>query len=156
MKFVDGTARQFWTALLALIAIRLLFALIDTLGSVLSWRLYGKKAVTDMLLRFLRDNRFPKREYSHDDSLAYFGRIEDGEQYSEPVKSLAKEMTLVMTVFEHQGILLGMRTYAAADAALDVYSPRADAPVWGTTDEASAVRAHDAERAMGSPDAPPK
>lgn len=39
-KLSDGS---FWSALGVLVAVRLFFGAIETLGSVLAWRLYGKK-----------------------------------------------------------------------------------------------------------------
>jgi len=141
MAFVNGKASEFWTALGALVAIRLFFSIIETLGSGLSWRLCGKKILVDKALRFLRENNFPKREHAHDDSLAYFGRIEDGGKYDASIRTLAKEMTFVMTICEHTGILAGMRMYSAADAALDMYSPKSESPIFGSTPQTNSFKA---------------
>jgi hypothetical protein len=35
--------------------------------------------------------------------------------------------------FENMGILVGMRMHAAADAALDIYSPKIEGPAFGAT-----------------------
>jgi hypothetical protein len=78
----------------------------------------------------LRANNFPKREYQHDDFLGYLARIEDG-PYGDSVKTSTKEIYFLLSTFENMGILLGMRMHAASEAALETYSPKAEAPIWG-------------------------
>ncbi|HUO43335.1 MAG TPA: hypothetical protein VMT94_00290 [Burkholderiales bacterium] len=130
MALVDGGARQFWSAFGVLAAVRLFFSLIETLGSVLSWRLYGRKFTVNKFLGLLRANNFPKREHAHDDFLNYLARIEDG-PYSQSVKGCVKEIYFILSTFESMGILLGMRMHSATEAALDAYSPRSQAPDFG-------------------------
>ena len=130
MALVDGGSEQFWTAFGVLIAVRLFFSVIETLGSVISWRLYGKKLMVNKFLGLLRANNFPKREYQHDDFLGSLARIEDG-PYGDSVKTSAKEIYFLLSTFESMGILLGMRMHAASEAALETYSPKAEAPIWG-------------------------
>jgi hypothetical protein len=130
MEAVDGESKQFWGAFGVLIAVRLFFSVIEMLGGILSWRLYGKKLMVNKFLGLLRANNFPKREYQHDNFLAYLGRIEDG-SYADSVKTTAKEIYFLLSVFEDMGILLGMRMHSASEAALETYSPKAEAPIWG-------------------------
>ena len=54
----------------------------------------------------------------------YLGRIENDEGHSEQLKAAAKQWYQVLAFFETSGILVGMRMHAAADDALDIYSPR--------------------------------
>lgn len=131
MVLVDGTSREFWSALGLLVAVRLFFNLIETLGGVLSWRLYGKKYMVDKFLEFLRTSNFPKREYAHDDFLNYLARIQDGLQYAASLKASAKEIYFLLSTFESMGILLGVRMHSASEAALEVHSPRDKAPTFG-------------------------
>lgn len=127
MALVDGRAGQFWSAFGVLVAVRLFFSIIETLGSILSWRLYGRKFMVSKFLGFLRVNNFPKREYAHDDFSNYLARIEEG-PYTASVKASAKEIYFILSTFESMGILLGMRMHSASDVALDAYSPRSEAP----------------------------
>lgn len=131
MALADGGTKEFWSAFGALIAARTFFSLIETFGSILSWRLYGKKLTVEKFLLFLRTNNFPKREYTHDDFLNYLARIDDGPQYPGSVKSAAKEMHSLLATYESIGILLGARMHAASEVALNAYSPRSEAPIFG-------------------------
>lgn len=130
MALADGGSKQFWGAFGVLIAVRLFFSVIETLGSILSWRLYGKKLMVNKFLGLLRENNYPKREYQHDDFLDYLVRIECG-PYTDSVKKSAKEIYFLLSTFENMGILLGMRMHGASEAALETYSPKAEAPIWG-------------------------
>jgi hypothetical protein len=130
MALANGGSKQFWGAFGVLIVIRLFFSVIETLGSTLSWHLYGKKLMVDKFLGLLQENNFPKREYQHDDFLGYMARIEDG-PYANSVKTSAKEIYLLLSTYESMGSLLGMRMHAASEAALEIYSPKAEAPIWG-------------------------
>ena len=38
----DGNARTFWRSLVTILTLRLLFVLLDTVGRMLWWRLYGR------------------------------------------------------------------------------------------------------------------
>src|SRR6266851_5065447 len=78
-KFTSGNAETFWTAMAVLLITRLLFSVIEFLGSILSWRLYGRKQLVDRVVSWLRINNFPKRYYHHDDFSNYLGRVEEDE-----------------------------------------------------------------------------
>jgi hypothetical protein len=129
-KLSDGS---FWAALGVLLGVRLFFGVIETLGSVLAWRVYGRKKAIEANLAVLRASAFPRRTYRHDDFLNYLSRIEDDESCTGDVKAAAKQWHQTLALYESMGILVGMRMHAAADAALDIYSPRNDASVFGAT-----------------------
>lgn len=131
MALADGGTKEFWSAFGALVAARTFFSLIETVGSVLSWRLYGKKLTVEKFLLFLRTNNFPKREYAHDDFLNYLARIDDGPQYPGSVKYAAKEIHSLLATYESIGILIGARVHAASEVALNAFSPRSEAPISG-------------------------
>lgn len=126
----DGS---FWFSLGVILAVRLFFSVIDTFGSVLSWRLYGKKKAIERNLNMLRANNFPKRKYAHDDFLNYLSRIEDNSTFPEQLKVAAKQWEQALAFFESSGIILGMRMHAAADEALNIYSPKHEAPIFGAS-----------------------
>jgi hypothetical protein len=131
MAIVSGNSREFWSAFGVLIGARFFFSVIETIGSILSWRLYGKKLMTRKFLFLLQSNNFPKREYEHDDFSNYLARIDDGLQYSMSIKTAAKDIYSLLSTYESIGILLGARMHAASEAALDAYSPKSEAPVFG-------------------------
>ena len=130
MALAEGESKQFWGAFGVLIVARFFFSVIETLGSIFSWRLYGKKLMVNKFLGMLSANNYPKREYQHDDFLGYLARVEDG-PYADSVKTSAKEIYFLLSTFESMGILLGMRMHAASEVALEAYSPKAKAPIWG-------------------------
>ena len=125
------TGSGFWPTLGVLFAVRFFFGVIETLGSILAWRVYGKQKMIERNLSLLRANNFPKRQYAHDDFQNYLGRIEGDEAYSQQLKIAAKQWYQVLAFFETSGILLGMRMHAAANDALDIYSPKREAPAFG-------------------------
>ena len=120
-QIMDG---NFWKVLGVLIAVRLFFSVIETIGSIFSWRLYGKKKIVELNVNFLRNNNFPNRVLEHDDFLSYLIGIENNEEYSFQLKILATNWKHLLLFFENTGILMGVRMNAAADEALDLYSPK--------------------------------
>ena len=120
-QIMDG---DFWKVLGVLIAVRLFFSVVETIGSIFSWRLYGKKKIVELNLNFLRSNNFPNRVLEHDDFLSYLVGIENNEEYSLQLKILATNWKNFLLFFENTGILMGVRMNAAADEALDLYSPK--------------------------------
>lgn len=123
-ELTDGTTKTFWISLAVLFGFRLFFSIIELIGSVLTWRLYGKKFMIDRALEIFRNNGFPMREYSHDNLGSYLARIESNEEISQSVKRAAKDLETLLIMFENQGILAGARTYSATEIALDLYAPR--------------------------------
>jgi hypothetical protein len=81
----------------------------------------------------LRANNFPKRQYVHDDFIGYLTRIEIENIYPQQLKMAAKQWEQTLAFFESFGIFLGMRMHDAADAALEIYSPKHEAPFFGDT-----------------------
>jgi hypothetical protein len=133
MKLTEGSWKDFWVALGALIVVRLFFGIIEMLGGSLAWRMYGKKLMVNKHLQLLHANKFPTRQYSHDDFSAYMSRIADDPDSPAPLIVLAKEATHSLELAENLGILIGMRVHSAAEAALDIYSPKSEAPVFGAS-----------------------
>lgn len=125
MAFSDGGVKEFWIILGVLLTVRLFFSIIDTLGSILSWRLHGKRAQIERYLTTLRENNFPTREEVRDDFLHYVKRIQDDSNSTASIKGIANDLCTELVVWERSpSFLHGMRMYDAADEALDIYSPR--------------------------------
>lgn len=133
MALTNGRVNDFWAALGVLLALRLFFSVIETLGGVLTWHLHSKRVVVEKNLEFLRAHGFPKRTYSHEDFLSYLVRIEDDPEQSTSLRAAAKEMHSVLATCEGMGILLGMRMHSAGEAAFEVHSPKAQAPAYGAS-----------------------
>jgi len=115
---------NFWNVLGVLIAARLFFSTIETIGSIFSWRLYGKKKIVQLYLDILQNSNFPKREVESDNFLTHLNRIENNDDYSLQLKVAAKHWEQSLFFYENTGILIGMRMNAAADEAFDIYSPK--------------------------------
>ena len=120
----DGNWLTFWTAFGVLLAIRLFFSVIETLGGVVSWRLHGKQRMTEKILGILQTTQFPPREFPHDDISAYLGKIGSGLEVTPSVKKTAAELQFMLDhVRSTGGMLAKARTYSAVNRALDIYSP---------------------------------
>lgn len=106
----------------------LLIRLFEMLGSVLAWRLHGRKIMINEYLELFRSNNFPKREMPENLS-GYLSRIEDTySEYPATLKAKVKEMKRAFEVNRIFGILTFLRVHSAAEAALDIYSPLSEVP----------------------------
>jgi len=133
MKLADDLWGDFWTALLWLLVARTFFSIIEILGGIAAWRVYGRRALTQSYLELLRENDFPQRTNSYDDVLGYLSGIEldvDG-VLSDQVKRAATEFRTALAIYRTTGLFAGLRHLAAAEAALEIYSPKSKAPDWG-------------------------
>jgi hypothetical protein len=119
---------SFWQALLLLIGIRFTIGLVETLGLVLAWRVYGReKAVIDFVA-LLHYNRFPGRYCKDDDFLRYLARIENDDTLDPDVRHSGREMGSLLGMYESMGMLQGARMHNVSERALEAYSPRSNAP----------------------------
>ncbi|MDQ3186155.1 MAG: hypothetical protein M3Q16_06805 [Pseudomonadota bacterium] len=122
-ELVNGDTEMFFTALGVLLAVRLFFSISETLGSVLTWRLYGKKLMVQKIVRMFRANHFPMREYKHENISNYLSRIREDDETSLSLKTASEQLQFVFLTYEDLGVLAGARVYSAAEDALDAYSP---------------------------------
>ncbi len=121
----DGDTKAFWTAMGCLLGARLFFGLIETLGDVLMFHLYGKKFAVERVVKILRAHEFPMREYEHDDFSAYLCRIYDNfANYPQSLKSTAREIEGGLIMLESVAVWPSARLWSACDAALDIYAPK--------------------------------
>ena len=72
----------------------------------------------------MKNSNFPKREVESDDFLTYLNRIENNDDNLLQLKVAAKNWQQSLFFYENTGILIGMRMNAAANEALDIYSPK--------------------------------
>lgn len=124
-ELTHGDSKVNWAVLGVLFLVRLF----EMLGSVLSWRLHGRKIMVDYYLELFQTNNFPKCGVMHDDLSNYLSRIESPySEYPATLKVKVKEMMDALDVNRIFGILTYSRVNSAAEAALDIYSPRSEAP----------------------------
>jgi len=135
MKFTNGDSTGFWLATGVPLAIRFFFFFVETISGFAIWRLYQRKMVVAKYLQWLRANDFPPREYSDDDFQAYLSRIDENLELPIEVRMRARETQARLEVIEEAGVLLGMRAHDATDAALDIYSPKSEARVYGASQD---------------------
>jgi len=108
----------------ALLVLRAIFGLLECIGGIAVWRLYGKRVLADRMRRYFAENHFPPRYFRHDDCLSYLERIKSDNECDQKIKDRAKEMEFVLEASETHGILFGMRMYTACEMALEEYSPQ--------------------------------
>lgn len=124
---------SFWRALAGTLGIMVLMEFVDSLHQAILWRLGGKAAAVSEWLHFLRHNEFPtQRCYRHDGIGNYLCRIEDDGTLSPRLRMSAKEMATRLAVSKQSGMFRAMRVRLAAEAALDLHAPRANAPEYGS------------------------
>src|SRR5258708_3358777 len=86
-ELTHSDAKTFWTAFAALLVARLFFALVEWIGGMLWWHLFAKRIFARKAGEWLRANKFPMREYQHDNFSAYLCRIQEGNEYPASLKS---------------------------------------------------------------------
>lgn len=137
---------SFWIALALLVALRILFNVIDTLGETIAWRLMGRRQTIQFMVRHFRDNKYPlrrqhvgfplyldrlleqledvtRRTYElHDAGAA--SRYEEARSLFLAAQGLKKDYEFS----ERQGGLQHMRWESAVKAAFELHSPLSLAP----------------------------
>ena len=63
MALANGSTREFWGAFGVLVGTRVFFGVIETFGSVITWRLYGKKLMVSNRSHPLKKDRQPNDLY---------------------------------------------------------------------------------------------
>jgi hypothetical protein len=128
LSIVDSQL-SFWAALVAALGIMVLAEAASSLHKALLWILGGRTIAINNWLHFLRHNEFPaQRRYRHDGIGNYLSRIEDDGGLNPRVRMSAREMATKLAAFEKAGMFTAMRMRSAAEAALDLHAPRANAP----------------------------
>ncbi len=120
MVLAGGKSNEFWLAFWLLIITRIIFEIIEFFVSVAAWRLYGRRSAINRFLRAFRDANMPNPKHD-DDGLEYFTRISGDMSQPESVRDVAKCLYFHLITQEKNGIVLGARTHAAADAAVAEY-----------------------------------
>jgi hypothetical protein len=131
----DGKTSTFWKALLILILLRTFFAVIDTLGKVLRWRLWGRKLLVAHALNWLTSRQFPQRKYADDNMGNYLARIEQDPEQPLALRMAVAELERMFLVYEEFGILVGARFHEAYRVAFEQYAPPSRASKRSVFDE---------------------
>ena len=119
--FVDGGWPDFWKCFGVLSAIRFFFSVIEGVGGILVWRIYGRRVAVAHWLKFFRENNFPPKEYASDDFGNYRARLAACYRRRADAPYLASEIEVLLLSYEHRGILIGMRMHAAIEEAFRRY-----------------------------------
>lgn len=120
--FTNGNSSTFWTTFFVLIGIRLFFALVDSIFSVLSFKLYRKKFVVQQLVNDFRRFEFPKREDLNEDWLMYLKRLQATESLPFTVRRTAAFLEGQFDLADKSGFLMGRQSEAAMEAAVNAWS----------------------------------
>jgi len=120
--FTDGHASTFWTAFLVLLAIRLLFAVADSLLHVLTFALYRKKFVVQQIVKDFHRLGFPKRENLNEDGLMYLRRLQQSEAMPFVVRRAAAFMEGQFDFADKAGVVLARQAESTLEAAVDAWS----------------------------------
>lgn len=123
-NFIEEKPEEIWKMLGLLLGARFFFSLIEWLGSVLSWRMYGKKATAQKYQAFLSSKKFPARE-GNEDLDSYLYRILFVDESPAPLRENAWILSTELQAANANGLMAGLRLNSAANAALDAYSPKA-------------------------------
>lgn len=119
---------SFWEALVLMVGIRFMIGLVETLGLIFSWQVYGREKAVMNFVAVLHHNEFPGRYSKGDDFLNYLARIENDDTLDAHVRQAAREMGSLLKMYETIGLLQGARMHNVSERALEAYSPRANAP----------------------------
>src|ERR1700729_2942940 len=115
--FVDGGWPDFWKGFGLLSVVRVFFSVIEGMGGILVWRIYGRRVAVAHWLKFFRENNFPPKEYASDDFGNYRARLISLYRRPTDVAFLAAEIESLLLSYEQRGILVGMRMNAAVEQA---------------------------------------
>jgi hypothetical protein len=126
-EMTEGDANAFWIALSVLLGVRLFFSVIEKLGNVLYWRLYGRKLAVGNAVAFLNASEYPPRKYFHDNFGNYLVRIQNGPECPATLRRSAVDIEHMLSMIEQLGISVGARAHSTFEAALDVYAPPSQA-----------------------------
>ena len=121
---------SFWRALAAWIAVALALGAFAAFYRFVAWRMGGKALATARILHMMREAQFPQR-FSKGDTYLY--RITEPDySFSEETRVLAQLLELESDGFRGfttpRSFAHARRITSVCEAALEAYSPRANAP----------------------------
>jgi hypothetical protein len=119
---------SFWRAFGVLVAVRAFFSIIEGIGGILVWRLYGRRIAVSQWAGYFRDNHFPPKQYFDDDFGNYCARLTTNYQRPTDLAPVVHELQTILLSYERRGMVLGMRMNDAVETAFEQYQqsqPRA-------------------------------
>jgi hypothetical protein len=122
-ELLDNTG--FWEALGWLLGLRLFFGIVEMIGGILSWRVYGKRVSTGFFVQALREGGFPPRYDVYADADEYFDQVIADETQSLDTKVACGAFMGSIKAYRGVGLLPGLRIGSAWEAALEIHSPKA-------------------------------
>lgn len=118
----DGNWKSFCIAFAALIGIRLFFWVVDTTFRIVTWKLYRKRFVVQKILDDFRRFNFPMRQDPKEDWLMYLQRIQETESLPFTARRAAALMEGQMDLHDKAGVVVGMQSEGAMEAALEAWT----------------------------------
>jgi hypothetical protein len=117
----EGGQPIFWRALGVLLAVRLFFAIIESIGSFLAWRFFVRRQMIAHLVGVFRANEFPAKQYSDDDFGNYCARLLVDQPRKPSYMQHAQDIQTFLLIHEKRGILDGLRMHTVVDTAFQQY-----------------------------------
>lgn len=117
-----------WAAFVALVVARMFFALLSMLADAISWRAYMRQHYIDKFVERFRSQHFPPRKYYNQSFETYLHDLKYDQATPPGLQIAVAEVSVSLEDADIMGYFKGRRLIAAGEAALDIYSPRAQAP----------------------------
>jgi hypothetical protein len=122
-KLLNDT--EFWEALGWLLGLRLFFGVVETIGGILAWRVYGRRVSSGIFAQALREGKFPQRYDIYADADEYFDQVVADQSQPVDMRVAAGAFIGSMKAYRSVGLLFGLRIGGAWEAALELHSPKA-------------------------------
>ena len=115
----------FWQALGWLLGLRLFFGVVEMIGGILAWRVYGRRVSSAIFAQALREGKFPQRYDIYADADEYFDQVVADQ--AQPVDMRVTAGTFIGSIkaYRSVGLLTGLRIGSAWESALEIHSPKA-------------------------------
>jgi hypothetical protein len=123
VEVVEGGHGSIWGAFLVLVALRLFFSLIESVGAWLGWHFYGREETIRRMVEVFRGISFPKRLFREDDLSDHLSRLNEDETLPCATRITVREMQAVQAFYGAHGLVYALRMNDAADRAFQRYSP---------------------------------
>jgi hypothetical protein len=117
----DGHQPEFWRAFGILLALRLFFSIIESIGGFLAWRFFVRRHTVAQLVGVFRSSNFPQKQYYDDDFGNYCARLLAEQPSKTDYIGRAHELQTLLLTHEKRGIVAGIRMNAAVETAFEQY-----------------------------------
>jgi len=116
---------SFWEALGWLVAVRCFFSIVELIGSILAWRLHGRKVAVTAFTSALRAVNMPPRYDTYGDIDEYLNDVIADQSQPTDLRIAAGGILGSLQATRQRGMVVTVRMQNAWDLALEAYSPKA-------------------------------